>query len=82
MPQAKMAWVGRRSTFAGHKGRNHSFPRLVLAYARRELAAQAVTAIERASVMNDVATLMDDKSLNIFWYFEARTSSGLYAGGS
>lgn len=82
MPQAKTAWVGRRSTFAGHKGRNHSPPILVLVYARRERSAQAVMAIERASVMKDVATLIDDTSFDIFWYLEARTSSGVYAGGS
>lgn len=82
MPQARTAWVGRRSTFAGHRGRNHSPPRLVLAYARRELSAQAMIAIERASVMSDVATRMDDKSFDIFWYLEARTSSVVYAGGS
>lgn len=38
-------------------------------------------AIERASVIRDVATLMDDKSFDIFWYLEARTSSVVYAGG-
>lgn len=81
-PQAKTAWVGRRSTFAGHNGKNHSPPRLVLVYARRELSAQAMIAIERASVMSDVATLIDDKSFDIFWYLEARASSVVYGGDS
>ena len=82
MPQAKTACIGRRSTLNGHSGNSHSDLRCVSEYPLKELAAQAITAIEMARVTAVIPTRIHCQYLEYFRYLAARISSVVYAGGS
>ncbi len=82
MPQASTACVGRRSTLKGHKGSNHSVSKCVSEYPLKELAAQAMTAIETARVATVMPTRIHCQYLEYLRYLAARVSSVVYAGGS
>lgn len=51
IPQPSTAWAGRRSTFRGHSGSNHSGSRCETENSFREDASQAMTATEAPSVI-------------------------------
>lgn len=81
MPQPRTVCEGRKSTLSGHSGSTHSASTEEAEYARRDTAAQAMTAIEVARVMAAMAIRRICSHPACFWFFAASKSAVVYAGG-
>ena len=81
MPQPRTVCDGRKSTLSGHSGSTHSASVDDSEYARRDTAAQAMTAIDIARVMAAMAMRRICSHPACFWFFAASKSSVVYAGG-
>ena len=81
MPQPRTVCDGRKSTLSGHRGSTHSASVDDSEYARRDTAAQAMTAIDVARVMAAMAMRKICSHPACFWFFAASKSSVVYAGG-
>jgi len=81
IPHPSTVWAGRKSTFNGHSGSNHSGSRCDAENAFNEDASQAMTAIEAPSVIAAIAIRSVCNHLTYFRFRAASRSSVVYAGG-